>query len=125
MSNVVRAGPGVLVALDPRLDERVAVSRDFDAALAAVADEAATFARGLARLVAFDSGAYDRSIHAELDYDDHGRRVGRLIADDWKGHLIERGFRHYSHGRPTGGRVPGKHVLERGWRRTGLPLQAS
>jgi hypothetical protein len=117
-----RPTAGVLVVLDPRLDDKLARSTDFDTDLAEVADTAATFARGLAHRSAWDSGAYGRSIHAELDYDDQGRRVGRLIADDWKGHLIERGHRHYSHGRSTGRRIPAKHVLERGWRRTGLHL---
>jgi hypothetical protein len=118
-----RPAAGVLVVLDPRLEQRLAVTTDFDRELAQVADVAAGFARGLARATAWDSGAYGRSIHGELGYDDTGRRVGRLIADDWKGHLIERGHRHYSHGRATGARIPAKHVLERGWRRTGLTLE--
>jgi hypothetical protein len=120
-----RAAPGVLVVLDPRLEERLVGSTDFDTELAALADAAATFSAGLARRVAWDHGDYGRSIHGSLDYDDQGRRVGRLIADDWKANWVERGFRHFAHGRPTGGRVPAKHVLERGWRRTGLHLEPS
>jgi hypothetical protein len=120
-----RAGRGVLVVLDPRLEDKLASSHEFDTELAEVADAAASFSQALARRVAWDSGDYGRSIHGELDYDDQGRRVGRLIADDWKANWVERGFRHFAHGRPTGGRVPAKHVLERGWRRTGLSLEPS
>jgi hypothetical protein len=112
--------PGVVVVLDPRLDGWIERTTRFDPELEAVADDAATFAFRLARTVAWRSGDYGRSISATVTYDDQGFRVGRMGASDWKTHWVERGWTQRG-----GRRHPGKHVLERGWHRTGLPLDTT
>lgn len=96
----------------------------FDAELRRLAAEAALGAKEVAVKVAFDQGDYFSSIHAELGRNRRGLRVGLVVADDWKAHLIERGFRHTSHGRPTGVVVKGKNVLRRGARKAGLRVRA-
>ena len=91
----------------------------FDDELRRLTSEAALGAREVAVRVAFDTGAYYASIHGELGKNRRGLRVGLVVADDWKAHLVEAGWTTQS-----GTRVKGKNVLRRGARRAGLRVRA-
>jgi hypothetical protein len=91
----------------------------FDDELRRLADEAALGAKEIAVKVAFDTGAYYSSIHAELGRNRRGLRVGLVVADDFKANWIEKGWTTRS-----GTVVKGKNILRRGGRRAGLRVRA-
>jgi hypothetical protein len=96
----------------------------FDDELRRLTSEAALGAKELAVRQAFNTGDYFSSIHGELGHNRKGLRVGLVVADDYKAHWIERGWRHHSHGQPTGVIIRGKNILRRGGRRAGLRVRA-
>lgn len=91
----------------------------YDDELRRLTNDAALGAKELAVKQAFDTGAYFASIHGELGHNRKGLRVGLVVADDWKAHLIERGWTTRS-----GTVVKGKKILARGGRRAGLRVRA-
>jgi len=91
----------------------------YDAELRRLTAEGALGAKELAVKQAFDTGAYFSSIHGELGHNRRGLRVGLVVADDWKSHLVERGWVTRS-----GTVVKGKKILARGGRRAGLRVRA-
>ena len=101
-----------IVRVNPRLEAELTGGRfdrgPLEAALGQVADEIAARARAIARVEAYDTGAYHDSIRGESGDNEQGELVGRVVADDWKAHLIEFGYT-----RADGVHVPGRNILAR------------
>ena len=102
-----------------QLGEQLRRTAVYDEELRRLAADAALGAREIAVRVAFDQGNYYQSIHADLGYNRRGLRVGRVVADDYKAHWMERGWTTRS-----GRVVKGKRVLARGGRKAGLRVRA-
>ncbi|EDT74771.1 HK97 gp10 family phage protein [Clostridium butyricum] len=58
------------------------------------------------------SGKYRKSIKSGKVYDYKGALAVRAYSTDPKAHLIEHGFRHFSHGKETGF-IEGQHIFEK------------
>ena len=93
--------------------------RVYDDELRRLTADAVLGAKEIAVRVAYDQGDYYQSIHAELGHNRRGLRVGRVVADDYKAHWMERGWTTRS-----GGQVKGRRVLARGGRKAGLRVRA-
>ena len=89
-----------------KLGEELRRTSVYDDELRRLTADAALGAREIAVRVAYDQGDYYQSIHGDLGDNRRGLRVGRVVADDYKAHWIER-----DHHDRAGGVVKGKRVL--------------
>jgi hypothetical protein len=102
-----------------KLGEQLRRSQIYDAELRRLADLGRLGAQEIAVKSAFDTGAYYNSIRAEVGRNRRGLAEGRVVAEDFKSHWLERGWTTRS-----GRVVPGRNILRRGARRSGLKVRA-
>ena len=118
MRSVMRF-PGGEFHPNVQLNRDLRRQHELDQELAQLAELAALGAREVAVRVAYDQGDYFSSIHGGLGANRNGLVVGRVSADDYKAHWVERGWTTRS-----GTVVKGRNVLRRGARRAGLRVRA-